>query len=249
VGDAGVLRRLALVLAGVLVAALLSEIILRTVYTVPEVANPLYSFHESDPVLGWRCKDDVRMRFRRPDFDALIAQGPDGWRQPDPPPPADPTRRVLVLGDSFTWGWGVDQGEVFTDRIQRRLDDVGIYNRGVNGFSTGQEYLLLQQELEKHDYDAVALMFFQNDVGDNVNPKRGRRPLFTLADGTLVPPSEPPVPLMNPVQRLFKDHSRLFQLLDFQISLVVRSFEDERERKLKPEPEAPDLDYHACSKP
>lgn len=224
---ASVLRRLALIVGGVLFAALLSEFLLRTVYTVPEVANPLYSFHESDPVLGWRGKRDVRMRFRRPDFDAMIAQGADGWRLPQPAPPEQPARRILVLGDSFTWGWGVSQGEVFTDRLQSLLPDAAVYNRGVNGFGTGQQLLLLQQELAEQHYDAVVLMFFQNDVGDNINPKRGRRPLFALQGDRLVPPHDPPVPLMNPVQRFFKDHSRLFQLLDFRISLIVRGLDDD----------------------
>jgi len=39
----------------------------------------------------------------------------DGARRPDA------TEHVLFLGDSFTWGWGVSQGEVFTDLLQRRF--------------------------------------------------------------------------------------------------------------------------------
>jgi lysophospholipase L1-like esterase len=245
-----VLRRLALILGGIFFAALLAELLLRSVYTIPEVANPLYSFHRSDPVLGWSAKPSVRMRFRRPDFDALIAQGPEGWRLAEPAPPPDPTRRVLFLGDSFTWGWGVSQGELFTDRLQQRLPDTAVFNRGVNGFGTSQEYLLLQQELATHTYDAVALMFFANDVGDNINPKRGRRPLFELEGDRLVPRNQPPKRLMNPVARFFKDHSRLFQLLDFYSSLVVRALDDDREpwrfgeeRPVTPHPEKIHVDY------
>ena len=133
-----VLRRLLLIGAGVAAALLVAEVMLRTINVVPEVANPLYSFHESDPVLGWRGRPDVRLRFRRAEFDTLIEHGPDGWRRPDPPAPADATRRVLFLGDSFTWGWGVAQGEVFTDRLQQRLPSVAVVNRGVNGFGTAQ---------------------------------------------------------------------------------------------------------------
>jgi lysophospholipase L1-like esterase len=215
--------RLALIAGGVLCGALLAELALRTVYTIPEVANPLYSCYESDPVLGWRGRRDVRMRFRRPDFDALIEHGADGWRRPDPPPPADPTRRVLFLGDSFTWGWGVGQGEVFSDRLQRRLPPgVAVYNRGVNGYGTAQEYLLLQRELCERSYDAVALLFFFNDVGDNVNPKRGRRPLFGLENDALVPRNQPPQPMMNPLQRFFKDHSRVYQLVDVNLDALHR---------------------------
>jgi len=237
-----VLGRLVLIVLGLLVATAMAELALRTVFTIPEVANPLYSFHESDPVLGWRGKSNWTARFRRPDFDALVTHGPDGWRRAEPPPPPDPTRRVLFLGDSFTWGWGVSQGEVFSDKLQSRLaPEVAIYNRGINGFGTSQEYLLLQRELDARHYDAVALMFYLNDVGDNVSSKRGRRPLFELDGDTLVPRNQPPLPLLNPINRFLKDHSRVFQIVDFEISMLVRSAGDEEEGA--PPAGAADVDY------
>lgn len=191
------------------------ELVLRRVDAVPEVANPLYSFHDSDPVLGWRGRPNVRLRFRRPQFDVVIAHDARGWRRPDPPPPPAPDRRVLVLGDSFTWGWGVPQGAVYTDRLQRALPATAIDNRGVNGFGTGQQYLLLQQELAARRYDLVVVQFFFNDVADNLEGKSGRRPLFHLDGDQLVPPATPPRALNGPVRQWLKDHSRAFLLLDF----------------------------------
>jgi lysophospholipase L1-like esterase len=218
------LRRLLLICVGTAIAVLTAEAGLRIAGGIPEVANPLYSFHESDPVLGWRGKRNAQARFHRPDFDALIEHGPDGWRRPRPDTPAQPVRRVLVLGDSFTWGWGVSQGEVFTDRLQQRLGPtLAVMNRGVNAFGTAQEYLLLEHELAIQPIDLVLLMFFQNDVADNIDPKSGRRPLFALDGERLVPRNQPPRPLLNPVVRFLKDHSRAYQLLDFQINRLVRA--------------------------
>ncbi|MBX3027313.1 SGNH/GDSL hydrolase family protein [bacterium] len=209
------MRRLALVLVGTAVALAAVELALRLQGGVPEVANPLYSFHASDPQLGWRGRPDVRLRFRRPQFDVEIAHDAAGWRLPDPPPPADPARRVLVLGDSFTWGWGVPQGAVYTDHLQRALPRAAIANRGVNGFGTGQEYLLLRQELAARRYDVVVLQFFFNDLADNVEGKSGRRPLFRLDGDRLLPPATPLRPLTGPLHQWLKDHSRAFLLLDF----------------------------------
>lgn len=209
------MRRVALVLAGLGAALLVVELTLRLLGGVPEVANPLYSFHVSDPVLGWRGRPEARLRFRRPQFDVEIAHDSAGWRLPDPPPPADPARRVLVLGDSFTWGWGVPQGAVYTDHLQRALPATAIANRGVNGFGTGQEYLLLQQELAARHYDVVVLQFFCNDLADNVEGKSGRRPLFHLDGDHLMPPVGSPRPLTGPLHQWLKDHSRAFLLLDF----------------------------------
>lgn len=207
--------RIGLALAGLVAALLVVEVVLRLVDAVPEVANPLYSFHESDPRLGWRGKADVALRFRRPQFDAVIAHDAAGWRAGDPPPPAAPARRVLVLGDSFTWGWGVAQGEVYTDHLQRRLPTTAIDNRGVNGFGTGQEYLLAQQELTARRYDVVLVQVFANDLGDNVDDKGGRRPLFALDGDLLLPPQGELRPLHGAVRRWLKDHSRTFLLIDF----------------------------------
>ncbi len=207
--------RVALILCGVLAALALVEVLLRLSGRIPEVANPLYNFHVSDPVLGWRGKPDVRMRFRRPDFDALVANDAAGRRIPDPAPPADAARRILVLGDSFTWGWGVGQGEVFTDHLQRALPDLAVINHGVNAYGTGQEYLLLQRELASRRYDLVLLMFFFNDVNDNVTPRSGRRPLFTVAGGQLVPPRAPARPFGGAVHLWLKDHSLAYRLIDY----------------------------------
>lgn len=209
------MRRAALVVAGIAVALVAVEVGLRVIGAVPEVANPLYSFHDSDPVLGWRGRPDAHLRFRRPQFDVEVALDAHGWRQPDPPPPADPAARVLVLGDSFTWGWGVPQGAVYTDHLQRALPRTAIANRGVNGFGTGQELLLLQQELAARTYDAVVLQFFFNDMADNVDGKSGRRPLFRLDGDRLEPPTGVLQPLQGRLRQWLKDHSRAFLLFDF----------------------------------
>lgn len=210
-----VMWRLGFVLVGIAVAFVAVEITLRLVDAVPEVANPLYSFHDSDPVLGWRGRPDVHLRFRRPQFDVEVRHDAQGWRLAEPPPPANPQRRVLVLGDSFTWGWGVPQGAVYTDQLQRALPDVAIANRGVNAYGTGQELLLLPQELAAGDYDTVVVQVFFNDLVDNTESKSGRRPLFHLDGDRLVEPSGALRPLTSPVRQWFKDHSRTFLLLDF----------------------------------
>jgi lysophospholipase L1-like esterase len=219
------IAHLALVLMGVLLAGLVTEVTLRLTDAVPEVESPLSGSHLSDAYLGWSGKPNLRLRFRRPEFDALVEHDAEGWRQPKPPRPAAPTSRILVLGDSFAWGWGVSQGQVFTDLLQAALPaTVAVYNRGVPGFGTAQEYLLLQRELAALAYDAVVLLFYMNDLSDNISARQGRRPYFELVDGELRPRNQPALPVINPVKQFLREHSRAYAFVEFRLKLLKRRF-------------------------
>ena len=60
------------VVMGLLLAGLLTEVTLRVTDAVPEVEGPLSGSHLSDRYLGWSGKPNLRLRFRRPEFDALV---------------------------------------------------------------------------------------------------------------------------------------------------------------------------------
>jgi lysophospholipase L1-like esterase len=202
-------------LAGAALAGLALEIALRLGGAPPAVANPLHCFHQGDPVLGWIGTPGLRRRFVRPAFDAFVEHDEAGFRRPDPPPPAAARERILVLGDSLTWGWGVGQGELFTDWLQRGLaPDVAVVNRGVDAYATSQELLLLERELARGPWSRVLLVFTPGDLEENIDGRRGRRPLFALEDGRLVPRNQPAAPLMGAWRRWWKDSSRAYRWLE-----------------------------------
>jgi len=235
-------RRVAFVLAALIAAIVLLEAAVRIAIPLAEVPDALYSFYRSDPELGWTGKPGVRLRFRRAEFDTVVEHDPAGWRRPDPAPPADPTRRVLFLGDSFTWGWGVSQGELFTDALQRGVRGrVAVINRGAAAYGTGQEYLVMQRELAAQHYDDVVLMFFANDLPENEDGHRGQRPLFHLTDHRLEGPAGPAAPLMGPVSQFLKDHSHAYlYLYDKVRTLLKRARSSE---PVVPDDDRPDIDF------
>ncbi len=201
--------------AGIALAGLGLEVALRVGGAPPAVASPLHGFHRSDPVLGWAGAPDLRRRFVRPAFDVLVEQGANGFRRPDPAPPGSARERVLVLGDSLVWGWGVGQGQIFTDHLQRALaPQVAVANRGVNAYTTSQELLLLERELERGPWSLVLVVFTPGDVEENTDGKRGRRPIFVLEGDRLVPRNQPPAPLLGPWRRWWKDRSRAYLWLE-----------------------------------
>lgn len=244
-----VMAHLMLVASGLVMGFFVLECVLRVAGPIPERHNPLSSFHQSDPRLGWIGKPNIRMRFHRAEFDVLIEHSAEGFRLPDPKPPARAEKSVLFLGDSHTWGWGVGQGQVFTDWLQRKVSPgMAVYNRGVNAFGTAQEYLLLQQEFEKRDYDKVAIMFYFNDVGDNRSGKNGRRPYFELIDNHLVPRNLPAAALGDPIGNFLKKHSRTFSFINYRVN-VLKAVWKRRRRKKKGDAAGDasqaDIDWHS----
>lgn len=162
--------RLAAVGAGLLLAVLVGEIALRVVGYDRSYFNPLHSFHEPDPYLGHRGRPGFEGRFKRPEFDVLVAHDEHGFRRHEHARPRAPDgRTVLVFGDSFTWGWGVGQGEVFTDRMNRRMPGYAVLNFGLNSSGTAQQFLIFEKyglgRLEPGDH--VVVMFSNNDFSDN----------------------------------------------------------------------------------
>jgi len=93
--------------------------------------------------------------------------------------------RVLFLGDSFTWGWGIGKDEErYTDQLQQRLPDYQIINAGIIGFNTLQAFLLLRHYYENIKPDYLVLQMFANDFPENLTGQGiYPRPHFDFRDG------------------------------------------------------------------
>jgi len=179
------LARLSLLAASLLMAGLLAEIGLRIVGYDEKYFNPLKSFHRADPRIGYRGKPGFEGRFKRPDFDVLIVHNEAGFRRQEyRRPAASPAQRVFVFGDSTTWGWGVDQGRVFTDRMSLLMPGYEVTNFGLTGSSTAQQYLLFEGAVRSMlvPGNDVLVMFSGTDWNDNV---QGRIPAFVDDDGAV----------------------------------------------------------------
>lgn len=198
--------------------------------------NVFKDFHRGDGRLGWTGRPGVALRFHERAFDVLVEQGPDGFRRQDPAPPADAPRRVLVLGDSLAWGWGVEQGELFTDELQRRLGiRVAVENRAVSSYGTAQEMLLMEDLLAKRRYDAVILVFSRTDPADNVDDMK-LRPAFRFVDGRLEQVRwPPPEQLDRPLAGALRAHSLAYRFVETQLEELRQRVDDWRGRAGRPD--------------
>lgn len=88
------------------------------------------------------------------------------WREPKP----EGLLRVLCLGDSVTFGWGVEEDEAWPARLEARLradgfPDSEAVSLGVPGYDTLREAAQLEREAAALLPDAVVVQFSSNDFG------------------------------------------------------------------------------------
>jgi len=219
-------RANAILLAVTLVVLVIAaEITLRIVYH-PEFLGSVIRY---DPLLGWSLEPNsslVSVDSQR-GFRYRIDVNAHGLRDRDVPPEKPAGRkRVLILGDSFAFGVGLDNGERFSDVLGVVLpDDVDVINAGVPGWGTDQEILFYESVLRRYQPDVVVLQFTgQNDVVNNGlrSPlvEVGTKPRFVCAGDSLV--LEPPTP---PAKLSAATRTRRFLRKSRLLLFVKRRFE------------------------
>jgi len=121
--------------------------------------------HRYDPALGWRPIPNTVATFKG-SRTIKVHHNSLGLRDVEHDGRTGPT--VLFLGDSFVWGYDVEEDERFTESLRDELPGVHIVNAGISGYGTDQEYLLLERIWTTIKPDAVVLMFCtSNDREDN----------------------------------------------------------------------------------
>lgn len=77
--------------------------------------------------------------------------------------------RIVGLGDSFLFGWGVPADQVFLKQLERRLRDrtgrrIETINAGVPGWGLNQYYIYLNEMGRQLSPDLVVLAYFVDDL-------------------------------------------------------------------------------------
>ncbi len=117
---------------------------------------------------GWHHIPDKQAVFKHPDFAVDVRINSKGLRDNEYDYVRTRKKRMLVLGDSYGWGFGVEHSEIFSSLLEQRYADWEIINASVSGYGTVQQELYLQQEGGKYQADVILLLFYDNDFRDNV---------------------------------------------------------------------------------
>jgi len=169
--------RLAVVGVGIAAAVLAFELYLRFTDYEPfrDPTGPRHLF-ERDEVLGVRLRPGFRGVHDHEEFRVDVRINSQGFRSPEPRQERAGGFRIVSLGDSFAFGYGVEDDETYAARLQARLArslpgvDAEVVNAGVSSYGTRQMAQLLERRGAELAPDLVlATVFGANDMQDNVS--------------------------------------------------------------------------------
>ena len=157
------IRYLSLIL---IISVILSELTLQLLKPkIPYQYAPqkiVQNFWEESPITEVALKKSHESRFLMSEasFDSIVKTNSLGWRDNEP----DSRKKVLVIGDSFTFGWGVNNNETIPYHLEE------IYNNEYDfinlGYTAGASpdsyatYLRYHKDLQKIQ---TILILFTND--------------------------------------------------------------------------------------
>lgn len=213
-------KNLALAAGTLLVLFTAAELTARIFYR-PENLGTIIRF---DRTVGWSLRPNAACRsvdFER-DLDYTVKINSLGMRDRKVAlqKPRN-KRRILLIGDSVTFGTGVDADWRFSDFMQRALgEQIEVINAGVPGWGTDQELIYFETSAHRFDADIVVLTFTTaNDVVNNALDHlflgSAPKPRFAVAGDTLFLADKVPKPAFRHRRPMWKSVLRNSRFLLF----------------------------------
>jgi len=133
-----------------------------------EASIPMFQKGENIP---WQLKPltETRQRDIFGEYDVPIRINNLGLRDKDYDEELNSDiKKILLLGDSMTFGYGVEQEQSYPKTLEKLLGDYYfVINSGVGGYSPDVEYIYLKEKGLKLNPDVVILgLYVGNDITD-----------------------------------------------------------------------------------
>jgi hypothetical protein len=188
----GFFSALALVLASIVITLAGGEWYLRYRHKsmqADRIDSGLIRYHH---LLGWELSPGFYGRHRHEDFDVAYTINSLGFRNSFNEPVKGRGKTIAFVGDSFTFGQGVDDTDPFV--AQLNLDNASrdvFLNCSVPGFSTDQQLLLIRSRVIDFKPDTIVLVvYLGNDLFDNLLAfplqADNAKPFFVWSNGRLI---------------------------------------------------------------
>jgi hypothetical protein len=172
-----------------------------------------YTFDIYDPSKGWMLKPNLRDV--KAFGDKILNTNSKGFRgrKDFQYTKSKEKLRILILGDSFTFGDHVSDDETYSHYLQQMLPDAEVINMGVHGYGHDQMLILLKEEGVKYAPDIVILGFLPLDMSRNILKFRDfAKPRFIIDKGELKLTGTP-VPRPEDILQSDWIRPRIFEIL------------------------------------
>jgi hypothetical protein len=116
-----------------------------------------------NPKIGHVHRPNVSMRLMGVD----VQINSDGFRDRDYDRAHGENHRIIALGDSITFGWGVDESDIFVTLLEKQIGQatqVELINFGTGNYNTEQQVNLFFEKGIAYNPDGVVVFFFINDA-------------------------------------------------------------------------------------
>lgn len=158
---------LILVTLSLIIALILSELILRNWFpqrTLPQLKKQQLACYQSSQYLPYELRPFCQGEYLSDGIKSHVRINSIGLRGGEIG--ENNGQRILLVGDSFTFGYGVEEDQNISSRLEEELR-VEVINGGVWGFGPDAEYLMAEKLVGKLKPDyLVVFLFPANDLRD-----------------------------------------------------------------------------------
>ncbi|MCA8951966.1 MAG: SGNH/GDSL hydrolase family protein [Planctomycetes bacterium] len=217
-------RRLLLILAAPVVALLAAEVALRWLGMYPPIVRAAPGEHAdrghpnfvAEPTVGWRMRPDSEFTVDGEGGEVAFRADTNGWRTRPAASPdlAARPRTVLLAGDSFVWGAGVQYDDSLAALLERAHPTVRVVNLAQPGFGLDQIMLAVVEQGLPLRPDLVVVGIYPQDCSRSQTAFREdlgfNKPTFALRGGELAALTSADRP--SALGAFLEHNSRLFGL-------------------------------------
>ncbi len=170
-----ILLNIIVLIASLFISLIFLEIILRFIVPLPLACTLL----DEDKELVYRNKANIDYLDKNPEYRVRYSTNNNGIRDSEilKSNKGEKELRIFTIGDSFTYGLGLNLEETFQFKLENKLKDnlnkdINVINAGVGGYGSKQSLELLRIEIENYQPDIVLFSFYNNDVIDDTRYER-----------------------------------------------------------------------------
>jgi len=186
----GVIANGLLLLLSSIAGLAMLEVAARVLYDDPNVRPPGDGLNEHHGEALFTLRPGHADRYRSynldgtsREFDVRISS--QGLRERELGPKESGEFRILVIGDSFTMGWGVSYEETYPHVLEELLNAahpdkrITVINGGVSGYGPWQERIFLNERGWNLEPDLVLLQLYpENDIANTLTKVGKRLPAY-----------------------------------------------------------------------